>query len=167
MQSNGPTGIDIQNSGTRSTHNTGKNATNVGNGPTTYISGNVGEVTPITDPMNYSISSTYPSPPFLNWVPRATSTPISSYKIPTSGKWQSADHHMHATSGRSFPSHPVTKTGAQVTFAPKEVPSSGPERAAAASTLPSERMREAELKRRNDKCKRQQSYLSAENNVSN
>jgi hypothetical protein len=141
LQSNGPSGIDIQNSGTRSTHSTGKNATNNGNGPTANISGHVGEVTPITDPINYSISSTYPSPPLLNWVPRATSTPISAYKISTSRKWQSADHHMNAASGKSIPAHPVTKTGAHVTFAPKKVPSSGPERAAAASTLPSERMR--------------------------
>jgi hypothetical protein len=144
LQSNGPAEFDIQNSGTRSTHNTGKNVTNVGN---PYFSGHVGEDSSITDPMNYSIgSTTCPSNGLLTWAPSATSTPISSGNILTSGKWQTADNHMNAASGRSIPSYPVMKRGVQVTFAPKEMPSSGPERVAGASTLPSEAIREAELR---------------------
>jgi hypothetical protein len=89
LQSNGPAGFDIQNSGTRSTHNTGNNVTNVG---IPYFSGHVGEVSSI-DPMNYSISSTpCPSNGFLTWAPGATSTPISSGNILTSRRSQIADH---------------------------------------------------------------------------
>jgi hypothetical protein len=116
--------------------------TNAGN---PYFSGHVGEVYS-THPMNYSISSIpCPSNGFLTWAPGATSTPISSDNILTSRRSQTADHHMNAASGRSISSYPVMNTGVQVTFPPKEMPSSGPEIAAGASTLPSEAIREAEF----------------------
>jgi hypothetical protein len=144
LQSNGPAGFDIQNSGIRSTNNTGKNVTNVGNA---YFSGHVGEVSSITDPINYSISSTTcPPNGFLTWAPGATSTPISSGKILTSGKRQTADHHMNAAAGRSMPSYPAMKTGVQLKFAPKEMQSSGPARVAMVRTLPPEAIREEELR---------------------
>jgi hypothetical protein len=156
LQSYHSPGFDIQNSGTRSTHNTRMNATNVGNSLTTNFNGREGEVSSVAEPMDYSIfSMTSPYQAFSNWAPRTTSTPFSA-------------DHMNAASGRSIPSHSPMRTGARVLFAPNEVLSSGSERMVAAGTLPSEVVREGELRdeltceRANSETCRQKMKLTTE-----